>query len=311
MMTAKPELTVKMANELIRAAHNLDLIEKRVLMLAITKIDSNSALTGKNQAITLTVSEYLKEYEANQKSSYRDVSKAVDALDKSRVRFTNKAIGEHGTIHWTTGTRYKPKEGCFVLSINGDLMPYLQGLKEHFTIYKLHRVSGLKSSYSWRLFELLMQFKKTGLLNILVDDFNHAMDAPESLRANFANLRARIIEPAVKEIREKDGLAVEWEAIKAGRKVKALKFTFPTEQQLSLDTPVKAPNSANTTRNDKQATKYDNSKTKSVEPELMSLSDIKSRLKSAKELAELVNAPIETYLTARDKEAIAHYGLTI
>ena len=112
-------------------------------------------------------------------------------------------------------------------------------LKNHFTAYKLSRVSGMKSVYSWRLFELLMQFKKTGLLNILIDDFYHAMDAPESLRANFSNLRNRVIEPAVKEIREKDGLAVEWEAIKAGRKVKALKFTFPIEQQVSLEIPEK------------------------------------------------------------------------
>lgn len=232
----KHEPTVSLGNDLVRAAHNLKLIEKRLLMLAISRIDNKSASTGRNQTITLTVKDFLNEYHTDRPSTYREISKALDALDGTRVKFKNEAIGEHGTIHWTTGTRYKENEGSFVISINGDLFPYLHDLKSHFTTYKLHRVSGLKSTYTWRLFELLMQFKSTGLLNIRIDDFNHALETPTSLRANFANLRSRVIEPAVKEIREKDGLAIHWEAIKAGRKVKALQFTFPVEQQLTLNT---------------------------------------------------------------------------
>lgn len=233
----KYEPTVNMGNDLIRAAHNLKLVEKRLLMLAISRIDSKTASSGRNQAISLTVKDYLNEYNTDRTSTYRELAKALDVLDGTRVRFKDESIGEYGTIHWTTGTKYKELEGSFIISINGDLLPYLHDLKSHFTTYKLHRVSGLKSGYSWRLFELLMQFKTTGLLNIGIDDFNHALEAPASLRANFANLRSRVIEPAVKEIREKDGLAVNWEAVKTGRKVKALKFKFPPER---VDTQPKA-----------------------------------------------------------------------
>ena len=49
--------------------------------------------------------------------------------------------------------------------------------------------------------------------------------------ANFANLRRWAITPAVEEIREKDKLDLKWEAIKAGRKVKMLEFTFPSEEK--------------------------------------------------------------------------------
>ena len=239
MKLQKIDASVSLANELVRAAHCLKLVEKRLLMLALTRIDSKQAATGRNQSVTLSAADYLAEYDADKPSSYREIAAAVNSLDAARVRFKDTAIGEYGSIHWTTGARYKPKQGLFVISINGDLLPYLMDLKSHFTTYKLSRVSGFKSIYSWRLFELLMQFKQTGLLTILIDDFYHSMDAPESLRANFANLRNRVIEPAVKEIRTKDGLAVEWEAIKAGRKVKALKFTYPNEQQVALAIPEK------------------------------------------------------------------------
>ena len=107
-------------------------------------------------------------------------------------------------------------------------------LKERFTTYKLDRVGGLRSVYSWRLFELLMQFKSTGQLTIDVDEFSQLMEAPKSIRANFANLRIKVIEPAVKEIREKDGLKVKWKPVKAGRRVQTLIFTFPREQQVAL-----------------------------------------------------------------------------
>lgn len=60
------------------------------------------------------------------------------------------------------------------------------------------------------------------------------MEAAPTMRNNFANLRIKVIEPAVKESCEKDGLAVTWEAEKAGRKVKALVFKFPVEQQAAL-----------------------------------------------------------------------------
>ena len=42
---------------------------------------------------------------------------------------------------------------------------------------------------------------------------------PRKLPKNFQLLRKRIIEPAVKELTEKDGWLIEWEAVKSGRRV--------------------------------------------------------------------------------------------
>lgn len=293
--------TVRMANELIRAAHNLSLMEKRVLMLAIAKIDSN-AKPHVNSLIRLTVSEFISEFDIDKDSAYREVKKAAKGIRRRYARFfTVDTDGQsiERDIDWTTSGNYKDSEGWLELSINGDLNPYLFELKNHFTTYKLSRASALRSVYSWRLFELLMQFKITGFLKIHIDEFSKCLELSETYTSDFGAMRRKVIEPAVKEIREKDGLAVEWEAIKAGRKVKALKFTFPTEQQLSLVSEPKPP----------KAAKPENSSPKM--DEFLSLSETKSRLQSAKELARLVNASVETYLTEKDRASIAHYELTI
>lgn len=67
---------------------------------------------------------------------------------------------------------------------------------------------------------------KDGWLVIGIDEFHHAMEATDSYKANFGRLRARVIEPAIKELQDKDGWNIDWGVIKTGRKVSSLKFNF-------------------------------------------------------------------------------------
>ncbi|WP_232343300.1 replication initiation protein [Burkholderia pseudomallei] len=80
-----------------------------------------------------------------------------------------------------------------------------------------------------------MQFKSTGWRHIDIDEFAMALDVRPSHRSNFAQLRRWIIEPAVKELVEKDGWSIAWVPIKAGRKVTALRFTFSRARQGRLE----------------------------------------------------------------------------
>ena len=230
-------LCVTMGNELIRAAHNLSLMEKRVLMLAVSKLDSRQASSQQNTVVKLTVLDFVKEFGIDQSSAYREVRKAVRGVRKRYIRFWEH--GKNGALYdidvsWTTKAKYAENEGWIELSLNGDLNPQFFELKSHFTSYTLSRAGALRSLYAWRLFELLMQFKRTGFLKIELDEFHHSMESSNSYRKDFGATRRKIIEPAVKEIIKKDGLKVTWKAIKTGRKVTSLEFKFPVEQQHEL-----------------------------------------------------------------------------
>nr|CAA6811191.1 MAG: RepB family plasmid replication initiator protein [uncultured Thiotrichaceae bacterium] len=240
---------VNMSNELIRSAHGLTLGEKRLLMLAIAKIDSKKPATPQNMVTRIDVSEFINEFKITPQTAYTEVRHAAEQLMNRYIRFfyPDKDGKEIETrMQWVGRASYKKSEGWVELAFWHELSPMLFELQERFTSYKLDRVGGLRSVYSWRLFELLMQFKSTGKLKISVDEFTQIMEAPKSIKANFANLRIKIIEPAVKEIREKDGLKVKWEPIKAGRKVQTLLFTFPQEQQVAL--PLKQPKQVKLTK---------------------------------------------------------------
>jgi len=70
---------------------------------------------------------------------------------------------------WVTHTEYHEGEGYITLTFNHEMTPHLFLLRQQFTSYKLSHAVALRSIYSWRLLELLMQFKSTGLLIIPVE----------------------------------------------------------------------------------------------------------------------------------------------
>ena len=111
------------------------------------------------------------------------------------------------------------------------LLPYLTNIKKQFTSYQLKQASALRSAYSWRLLELLLRFEKTGVAEYTIEDFAVSMDATPKQRENFAAIRRKIIEPAVKELNDKDGWVIQWQPIKAGRKVAKVRFTFKRDPQ--------------------------------------------------------------------------------
>jgi plasmid replication initiation protein len=314
---------VSMANELIKAAHNLTLMEKRVLMLAISKIDSK-AKSYVNSLVRLTINEFVAEFGIDKDSAYRDIKNAVKGVRRRYARFfsvdTDGKPIEHD-IDWTTRANYKDSEGWLEISINGDLNPYLYELKNHFTSYKLSRASALRSMYSWRLFELLMQFKSTGLLNIGINEFNKTLEVADSYTTDFSMLRARVIEPAVKEIREKDGLAVNWEAVKAGRKVKALKFTFKSEKPEAQPKPSTyrpIPPDTELETIDKPMTKVEARQLEAsvmatVHPMLKPVAKItkeqaEQEFSALSKLASDIGSTVEKLSSVQQKEAFKEYG---
>ena len=101
-------------------------------------------------------------------------------------------------MRWVGQVHYQKTEGWVELYWWPKLLPHLTGLKRQFTTYQLQQASALRSAYSWKLLELLMRFQGTGRAEYTIEDFCTSMEATPKQRENFAAIRRRIIEPAVK-----------------------------------------------------------------------------------------------------------------
>lgn len=246
---------VRMRNELIRRSQKMSLPVKRLLALAIAMCDSKqkillhqAQLPGTHGAelrgweVRITVAQYLEQYpKVGEKSAYNELKSAASALMKCTVtwvqeeRDRGKLTPKIREIPFTTENEYSERQGYVTVRFHGKIAPFLLGLEREFTKYKLSSAANLRSMYSWRLLEMLAQFQKTGLVRIEYDEFCDALDAPDSCRKDFAQLRRRVIEPAVAELKAKNGVDVQWEGIKLGnRKITGLEFRFEPSKQGTL-----------------------------------------------------------------------------
>lgn len=250
MMRERTELAigdrnVNMSNALARGSHSLSLAEKRIIAIALAKTDSIPAhelfLGARNGwGVTLNAKEYAETYDVDTNTAYEQLKYSAQALLDRKwklVEASQTRAGRTVTIegNWVSRIKYEDGAGYVEVSFTRYVAPHLLALRNHFTTYKLKQAAALRSVYAWRLFECLQSWKDKGRWSPTITDFHEAMDAPASCRANFKDLRIRIIEPAIKELREKDNLAIEWDPKKDGRKVTGLMFRFKPELQGKLD----------------------------------------------------------------------------
>ena len=237
------ERWITMTNALTRASHGLTLAEKRIVMCAVSKLDSRRALPpGDVPRTRITAAEYAEAFQVGMDTAYDQLQDAAKQLYKRSITFYEPAFRRNGKplpptmvqMHWVGSVKYQKGEGWVELAWWPDLLRHLLGLKAQFTTYQLQQASALRSAYSWKLLELLTRFQSTGKAEYTIEDFKASMDAPPSL-SDFGQVKRRIIDPAVKELTEKDGWLIQWVPVKAGRKVKALRFTFMRDPQGRLE----------------------------------------------------------------------------
>lgn len=234
------ERWVSMSNALTRAGHGLTLAEKRVVMCAVSKLDSACALhPGDVPKTRITAAEYAEIAQCGSNAAYEGLQSAAKNLYKRQITFFEPAYKRNGQalkpkrvdMRWVGRATYHEGEGWVELAWWPELLPHLLGLKQQFTSYKLQQATALRSVYSWRLMELLMRFRSTGRAEYDIEDLKVSMDAPPSL-SDFAQIKRRIIEPAVKELIEKDGWQIQWTPVKRGRKVTSVRFNFISRAHL-------------------------------------------------------------------------------
>ena len=222
----KTNNTVVKANVLIEASYRLTLNEQRLILLAISKVNPLDKLT-EGRLFSVSVEEWMTCYECSYSSANEAIKEAEYTLFERQVTLL---VGEDSVkTRWVQSIRYYKRQGKIGIRFAYDLLPYLAELNSHFTSYKIKEICALSSIYSVRLFEMISQFKdinKSRYFVIRVDDLKNRLGIQGEYPL-FANLKQKVIEVAVNQIREhteyKD---IKYELETEGRKVVRLVFFF-------------------------------------------------------------------------------------
>ena len=137
------ERWVTMSNALTRAAHGLTLGEKRIIMAAVSKLDSMARpIHGQAVPTTkITAAEYAELAECEPNAAYEALQTAAKNLyNRSIVMFEpsfkrgDRKIGDKGTVthmRWVGRAKYHDKEAWIELAWWHEVVPHLMGLRKN------------------------------------------------------------------------------------------------------------------------------------------------------------------------------------
>ena len=241
---AHGEHWVTMSTALTRAGHGLTLSEKRIVAMSIGLLDSKKrrpiALSLSDVPVTrITASEYAETFNVDINTAYEQLEDASKNLYQRSITYFEpshvRKSSEIATVkmRWVGAIKYQKNEAWIELQWWPQTFRELTNLRKSFSSYQLQQTTALRSIYSWRMLELLNRFKDTGWAEYTVEDFIKSLEIPPSVN-DFGQIRRRVIDPAIKELSDKDNWIIKLTTIKAGRKITRLRFDFERNPQMSL-----------------------------------------------------------------------------
>lgn len=229
----KKNLVVK-TNRLNQAFQVLTLAELHIVQLAI--VDARETGTGLNTNTPLRIDakRYAEVFNTTRQNAYQRMKEAEDTLFNRRFSF----FDEHGKLiksRWIQQVRYLDDEGAielvFTLAVVQGISR-IDGVKEFFTQYLLGQTAQLNSVYSARLYELLIQWRSTGKVpTIDLAAFREQLGIGINEYQRMHHFKARVLEPAIKEINEKTDIKAEYEQYKKGRLISGFSFSFKQKKE--------------------------------------------------------------------------------
>ena len=227
MKTRKPthNSIVTKHNTLIEKMARFHLSELRLIAYCLAHYDSRKP---DNCSFTAKVEDLRQIFPSmGEKTAYDVIRRTMLELSKKPIEF--KKDNKKYYWQWFTGFVYTEGKGEFEFQINPTIQPYLLDLKKHFSKYRLASVYQFKTASTWKLYENLNRWKRTGFWYVELDELR-ALLGVEDKYPRFNSFRERLIETSLKEINQKSDLAVHYEKETDRKTVTALKFFIDEKQ---------------------------------------------------------------------------------
>ena len=221
----RKSLTVVKHNCLVDSAYSMGVFEQRILLTCISRIDSTKSI-DENRVFTIFVDDILDLVDIRKEAAYQSLQNACQKLSVNRT--TVHLPGEITTFNWMSTVRYVEGQGMVELRFTPEIVPFLTQIKQNFTQYKLDNVSKFKSSYSFRLYELINRWGGKEYVVPVLWLRERLLLTDKYVK--IAEFKIWVIDIAVKEINKHSNMSVQYEQIKRGRNIVAFRFIYSRKQ---------------------------------------------------------------------------------
>ena len=175
----------------------------------------------------LTIKEFIKITKTKDKNIYKNVAGYVESLRRRDLTIikANSIL----KLNWLSSAEYFDKQGYIELEFSPKLKPYLLQLKDSFTKLNRERLISFKSQHTGRVYELLKQYEKIKCREITIEKFKKYLGFENYEYKLYSEIKRSIIKRALNEINKNSDINVDFEEIKEGRKVIAIKFIITSK----------------------------------------------------------------------------------
>lgn len=264
-------------NDFIEASLNLDVVEQRIIFLAIIKARQNSDNVEETLAkeFVIHASEYVEAFNVERHTAYESLKNGVQGLldAKFLYRYENKNNNlAHRGYNLTSWVEYVDHEACVTIKFSTDVVPLIVGLNKKFTTYELQQIVNLQSRYAIRLYELLIRWRDTRKLNISLEDLKFCLGIHKNEYQLMSNFKNRVLDLAVTQINKYTDIVAEYVQKKEGRKITGFEFTYTIKERPK---PLKI-------KFDSVETKAKRGRPKKVKEDVISINDTKLKIAKSK-----------------------------
>lgn len=229
-----PHAMVKADNELFRAKYGMkNTLAGRIFMAFASLVDENDIATeGRGNFIRYSIpaSSVIGDIDAGG-DYYKELKQAAHSLLDQKLF---RKIGKNGFQGYTLFSTIIYENGIITGEFHQELKPFFLAVKKNFTRLSLNQYLKLPSIYSQQLFGFLKSWHDQPEIEVSVQELHEMLSTPNSLKRDFFNFKVRVLEKAHKDITGLTSLQYEWEPIKKGRAVVAVRFIFSRRRALPV-----------------------------------------------------------------------------
>ena len=230
------ELVVK-DNALIQASYTLDLVEQRLMLLAIMEARETGKGIAPDSLLQIHAHSYAEHFNINKETAYTVMKDASKGLFDRYVTYHDKnpKTGKDRSFHcrWVDKIGYEKDTGIVYLRFTHDVVPLITRLEQQFTSYDIEQISSLNSGYAIRLYELLIQWRSVGKTPVFdLQRFRQQLGVEEIKYSRMSDFKKYVLDFAVQQINEHTDITVKYDQHKQGRIITGFTFNFKVKAKV-------------------------------------------------------------------------------
>lgn len=226
------DMVVK-SNTLIKASYQLTTAEIRLIDIALrelTEFTDDEKIIAIVQGFEVTAEQYAEYCNVDINTAYDALSKASKTLFKREFSYAveeTKQVRKIMHSRWLSQVTYIENMGKVELFFTPELVNLSGQLKKNFTRLHLVYKAPLTSQYAHRLYEMMLQWRSTTTVPaVRYVDLRQQLGIEKDEYNRMSNFKARVLDPAIKQINEHTDITVTYEQYKQGRRIEGFIFKF-------------------------------------------------------------------------------------